>query len=148
MLLRFVLLGSVCTLVACGPPGTSVGFGDLCDVENSDQVIASEGYLNSGDYDIPCRESAGSLECMLEFAGAPEDTSFVSAYVRSGDGPNQVSPPTVPGNPFLLKAHDGEPLNSDEHIRLTGLVYVQNATDTTEAVCAFREVRSIERVQG
>ncbi|MCH7975247.1 MAG: hypothetical protein IIC18_01670 [Bacteroidetes bacterium] len=146
---RFVLLiGLASSVSACGPSGTSVSFGNLCVVENSDQVMVSEGYLNAGDHDIPCRESAGSLECMLEFAAMPEDTSFVSAYVRSGDGPNQVSPPAVPGSPFLLRAHDGEPLNANEHVRLTGLVYVQNATDSTEAVCAFREVISIERVEG
>ncbi len=138
----------MCTLVACSSSGESVEFEDLCHVENSDRVVATTGYLNAGDHDIPCRETGGSLECMMEFAASPEDTSFVSAYVRSGEGQNQVSPPSVPGSPFLLRARDGEPLNSGDLIRLTGLAYVQDATDSTEAVCAFREVRSIERVEG
>lgn len=146
MLLRPVSISSFCLLAACGSPGDSVDFADLCRVENSDLVVVSEGYLNANDQDIPCRESAGSLECMLEFAASPDDTSFVSAYVRSGDGPNQVAPPAEPGSTYLVRAKDGEPLNAGDFIRLKGLVYVQNATDSTEAVCAFREVNSIERV--
>ncbi len=148
MFVRLASLGFICVFAACNPSGSSVPFAELCDVANSDQLITSQGYLNAGDDDIPCRESAGSLECMLEFAASQEDTSFVSAYLRSGDGPNQVSPPTMPGSPFQVRANDGEPLNPGDYISLTGLTYVQNGTDSTEAVCAFREVRSIERVEG
>ncbi len=148
MLLRLFLIAPFCLLVACGSSGDSIDFEDLCRVENSDLVIVSAGYLNANDQNIPCRESGGSLECMLEFAASPEDTSFVSAYVRSGDGPNQVAPPAEPGSTYLVRAKDGEPLNTGELIRLEGLVYVQAATDSTESVCAFREVKSIERVEG
>jgi hypothetical protein len=90
---RFVLIFTLIitgmlTLTACQEP-VAVTFDQVCQVENNQQFISTDGYFSLGTT-VYCSDTAGDFRCGLVFNSYPDGDQEFSAELKEGNRKNMM----------------------------------------------------------
>ncbi|MCB2209847.1 hypothetical protein KQH62_03030 [bacterium] len=128
-LVIILILLAAWSLSACQTPDP-ISFDQVCQPENNQQVITTDGYFSMGAT-LYCSDTSGDYRCGLVFNSYPDGVQDFSADVKEGNRRNQMKhlDSGYLESDLQIKTDDGSVVGVGEHVTVSGKMLV------TEDVC-------------
>lgn len=125
LVIILILLAGL-TLSACQTPAP-LPFDQVCQPENNQQVISTDGYFSMGST-LYCSDTSGDYRCGLVFNSFPDGDQEFSADLKEGNRRNQMNhlDSGYMESDLQIKTGDGTVVGVGEHVTISGKMLVSD----------------------